>query len=133
MRFVTLLFLSLSLLLGQGTTSRVVGTVQDPTGSPIAGAKVKLTNESTGLNFETQTSQAGTYQFESLQIGLYALVNLAVATGIAPTTGLPLPFVSYGGSALLANMAAAGILYRISAMNQTEAALAAQRWSRETA
>jgi cell division protein FtsW len=69
----------------------------------------------------------------SLQIGLYALVNLAVATGIAPTTGLPLPFVSYGGSALLANMAAAGLLYRISAMNQTEAALAAQRWSRETA
>jgi cell division protein FtsW (lipid II flippase) len=43
---------------------------------------------------------------------------------------LPLPFVSYGGSALLANMAAAGLLYRISAQNQTEAALAAQRWSR---
>jgi len=69
----------------------------------------------------------------SLQIGLYALVNLAVATGLAPTTGLPLPFVSYGGSALLANMAAAGLLYRVSAMNQTEAALTAQRWSRETA
>ena len=69
----------------------------------------------------------------TLQIGLYALVNLGVATGIAPTTGLPLPFVSYGGSALLANMAAAGLLYRISAMNQTEAALAAQRWSREMA
>jgi len=73
MRFVTLLFLSLSLLFGQGTTSRVVGTVQDPSGSPIAGAKVKLSNESTGLNFESQTSQAGTYQFESVQIGLYTL------------------------------------------------------------
>jgi cell division protein FtsW len=66
----------------------------------------------------------------TLQLGLYALVNLAVATGLAPTTGLPLPFVSYGGSALIANMAAAGVLYRISAMNHTEAALAAQRWSR---
>ena len=28
-----------------------------------------------------------------LQVGLYAVVNLAVATGLAPTTGLPLPFV----------------------------------------
>jgi cell division protein FtsW len=55
----------------------------------------------------------------TLQLGLYAIVNLAVATGIAPTTGLPLPFVSYGGSALLANMAAAGLLHRISVLNQT--------------
>ena len=65
----------------------------------------------------------------TLQIGLYALANLAVATGLAPTTGLPLPFVSYGGTALLANLAAAGILYRISAANASADALARQRWS----
>ncbi len=65
----------------------------------------------------------------TLQVGLYAVVNLAVATGLAPTTGLPLPFVSYGGSALLANMAAAGLLYRVSVRNDEREALARQRWS----
>ena len=65
-----------------------------------------------------------------LQVGLYALVNLAVATGLAPTTGLPLPFVSYGGSALLANLAAAGVLYRVSAGSEEREALARQRFSR---
>jgi cell division protein FtsW len=64
----------------------------------------------------------------TLQIGLYAIANLAVATGLAPTTGLPLPFVSYGGSALLANMAAVGVLYRVSAGNQQNEALTRQRW-----
>src|SRR5262249_19312999 len=50
----------------------------------------------------------------TVQIGLYALINVAVATGLFPTTGLPLPFVSYGGSALMVNMAAAGLLYAAS-------------------
>jgi len=67
----------------------------------------------------------------TIQIGCYALANLAVATGLAPTTGLPLPFVSYGGSALLVNLAAAGLLYRVSTLNGDEDALARQRWSRE--
>jgi cell division protein FtsW len=51
----------------------------------------------------------------TIQLGLYAIVNLSVATGLAPTTGLPLPFVSYGGSALMMNLAAAGLLYRVTA------------------
>lgn len=63
------------------------------------------------------------------QLGLYAIVNLAVATGLAPTTGLPLPFVSYGGSALLANMAAAGLLYRVSTVNASEQAVVQGRWN----
>jgi len=69
----------------------------------------------------------------TVQIGLYALVNLAVATGLAPTTGLPLPFVSYGGSALMANLAAAGLLYRVSALNGADEALTRQRWTRGAA
>jgi cell division protein FtsW len=50
----------------------------------------------------------------SLMVSLQALVNFAVATGMVPTKGLPLPFISYGGSSLLVNMAAIGILLNIS-------------------
>jgi hypothetical protein len=50
-------------------------------------------------------------------IGVQAVINIAVSTGLMPTKGLPLPFISYGGSALLINMSAAGILMNI-AKNQ---------------
>jgi cell division protein FtsW len=46
--------------------------------------------------------------------GVQALVNLAVALAILPTKGLTLPFVSFGGSSLIVNAAAAGILLNIS-------------------
>jgi cell division protein FtsW len=43
-----------------------------------------------------------------------ALLNIGVATGLLPTKGLPLPFVSFGGTALLFNMCGVGILLNIS-------------------
>jgi cell division protein FtsW len=50
----------------------------------------------------------------STMFGAQALVNMAVALAILPTKGLTLPFVSYGGSSLLVNAAAAGVLLNIS-------------------
>jgi cell division protein FtsW len=46
-----------------------------------------------------------------------AVINFCVVTGLVPTKGLTLPFVSYGGSSILVCMAAAGILLNISAMD----------------
>jgi cell division protein FtsW len=45
--------------------------------------------------------------------GLYAVVHMAVTTGLLPVTGIPLPFVSYGGSSILFSAAAAGVLLNI--------------------
>jgi cell division protein FtsW len=50
----------------------------------------------------------------STMFGVQALVNMGVALAILPTKGLTLPFVSFGGSSLLVNAAAAGILLSIS-------------------
>ena len=47
-------------------------------------------------------------------IGLQALINIAVVTGTIPVTGMPLPFFSYGGTAILTNLAAVGLLLNIS-------------------
>lgn len=50
----------------------------------------------------------------SMFFGVQALVNLAVSMSILPTKGLTLPFISYGGSSLLVNAAAMGILLNVS-------------------
>jgi len=49
-----------------------------------------------------------------INLVMYAFVNAAVATGLFPVTGLPMPMISYGGSGLLINMVMIGILLNIS-------------------
>ncbi len=70
---IALIILTSSLALGQGTTSRVTGTVQDVAGAAISGATVTLTNEATGVSFTTETSDSGTYAFDLVQVGKYSV------------------------------------------------------------
>src|ERR1043166_5473233 len=70
---ITLLLSVCALAIGQGTTSRVTGTVHDANGAAVAGAKVTLTNEATSIAFTTETSESGVYAFDLVQIGTYSV------------------------------------------------------------
>ena len=64
----------------------------------------------------------GTYLAFGLStlFALQALINLAVAMSLLPTKGLTLPFISYGGSSLLVNAMAAGVLLSVSRHTQEQ-------------
>lgn len=47
-------------------------------------------------------------------VGMEAIINIGVTAGALPTKGLPLPFISYGGSGLVFHLMAIGILFNIS-------------------
>lgn len=63
----------------------------------------------------------------TMMIAVQALLNITVVTGLAPTKGLPLPFVSNGGSSLLINMIAMGVLLNISQQSSATASAATPR------
>ncbi|GAB5046514.1 putative lipid II flippase FtsW [Thermodesulfovibrio sp. TK110] len=76
-----------------------------------------------GLNIAMRQSEPFYYFLASgvtIMISIQALINFAVVTGMAPTKGLPLPFISYGGSALVVNLIAIGILLNLSRFNSTQ-------------
>ena len=53
-----------------------------------------------------------------LNIKLYVLINISYVVGFLPTTGLPLPFFSYGGSNIIITLMSIGILNNISMKNK---------------
>jgi len=64
---------------------------------------------------------AATDRFQSLLaaglvgwLTLQAIINMMVVVGLIPTTGIPLPFISYGGTATIMNLFSAGIILNIS-------------------
>jgi cell division protein FtsW len=54
-------------------------------------------------------------------IVLYAFINIAVSIGLVPTTGIPLPFISYGGTSLIFLCISIGILINIALSNSKKA------------
>lgn len=53
-------------------------------------------------------------------VGFQAIINIAVVTGSMPVTGMPLPFFSYGGTALIILLCAVGVLLNISRASSKE-------------
>jgi hypothetical protein len=60
-------------LFAQGTTGRIVGRVTDPSGAVVAGVKVTLINEATGITRESTSNASGDYDFVEIPVGTYRL------------------------------------------------------------
>ena len=65
------------------------------------------------LRCQTNQSKLVAIGSSTMLVG-QSLMNIAVASGVMPTTGLPLPMISYGGSSLLSSLLIAGLLIRCS-------------------
>ena len=70
---VALLFALNSIVMAQGTASRVTGSVTDERGDAVPGATVTLTNEATQLSLTTETTESGNYVFDSVLVGKYTV------------------------------------------------------------
>lgn len=62
----------------------------------------------------------------TMYFGGQGMINLAMVSGILPVVGVPLPFISYGGTSLLLNMIAAALLLNIAHRNYREAVIDAR-------
>ena len=62
-------------------------------------------------------------------LAIYGLTNLAMVTGLFPVVGVPLPFVSFGGTAMLASLGSIGILLSIDRSSQSYQVYK-RRWTR---
>lgn len=69
------------------------------------------------LRAPDKTGQVMAFGF-TFMIGLYVILHTSVNTSLIPTTGVPLPFISYGGMSLIFTMSSMGILINISSQTR---------------
>src|SRR5438876_527378 len=79
-----------SVLFAAEPTGTLAGTVSDPAGAVVAGAKVVATNTQTSLTREMQTGTDGGFVFPLLPVGPYKVVVEAAGFGRYQQTGLQL-------------------------------------------
>jgi len=83
--FVLLAAVTLSAQTFRGT---ILGTVTDPSGAVVAGAKVTVKNAGTGLERTTETSADGSYALPELPIGTYTVTVTLIGFQTFETTGV---------------------------------------------
>jgi cell division protein FtsW (lipid II flippase) len=115
---------------GYGHSTQKFGFLPEPVGDSIfavigedlglVGACIVLTLFGLLCFFLTQLARQTQDKFARLYVMGVALwimsqmlINIAAASGVGPLTGLPLPFISFGGTALIALLASLGIVLNI--------------------
>ncbi len=71
MRILIAFLLTAACVLGQGNTGNIVGTVMDPSGAVVPGARIVVTNVNTGVQSASLTDGLGNYRVQFLQPGAY--------------------------------------------------------------
>src|SRR4051812_9561443 len=80
----SVLILSSSIVWAQFDTGSITGTIFDPAGRSIPGAKIRLINRETGINIEASTNDLGIYEFPAVRVGAYRMT--AEKTGFSSAT-----------------------------------------------
>ncbi|TNF24313.1 MAG: cell division protein FtsW [Deltaproteobacteria bacterium] len=105
--------------LPEGETDFILGVIGEQIGVIgmllVAGAFMMIIYRGMRIAARTEDAFGRFLAFGiTLLLGLQAVINMLVAVALVPTKGLTLPFVSYGGSSMLINAIAVGILLNIS-------------------
>ena len=91
---IAVLFLCTIPVYAQVDTGSIVGTVTDPSGAVVSGAKVTLTNLGTNASLTTTTQADGTYKFTPVRIGSYKVEVSAQGFQTATQRNVPVDVAS---------------------------------------